>query len=183
MHTNKYFLVVLFFLAAITSVSGQQSVDLSQLDNAYKGPFFKVGFGIANGNAGDYGITPLHLDLEAGKRLSRGIAPYFDVHSNFLIKEDNLSSYQETGVGVGINFYSKKATTYLAPEISFSTVNYKTKSDVSDSYAGVNLTLKSGWDMHITGHVFGCVEAMLSYIAADWKGFLFGANLYLKIGK
>ena len=198
--TGSHLKLILLLLVFGSPVFGQQTVDLSKVNAAYEGSFFKVNIGIAPGtfkdllNDDSYQIAPLHFDIGGGKRLNKTFAPYINLHGNVLIKSTQyFSAFSEAGLGAGLNIYSKRANTYIAPEASFSVLAYEENggNDFSRGNMGANLTVRSGWDFHIGGHVFAGAEAMLSYFFAKnsedeylkWNGFLYGANLYLKFGK
>lgn len=197
----KTLLIAFASLMASPFVNGQQLANLGDISDSYKGGFFRMSAGIAPGNFGvfsgeektNYSITTVHFDFTAGKRLNKAIAPYFNLHGNVLIKETNyFSSFSESGMSLGSNLYFLNPTTYIAPQIGLSILNYEENggNDYRDNL-GANFTLKTGWDRYLGKKVFFGVQLFLTYYFdrnmddpyAKWNGTFYGVNLSLNLGK
>jgi hypothetical protein len=212
MKSPTFSTIILLSLLIIVPVklSAQQQVDVSSLEESYKGGFSRFNIGITplnfsmtiseNAEKESYSLVPISFDIIFGRRINRSVAPYFRIGGHVLVKEtSNFESFSQAGLNLGLNIYYRDPNTYIAPEIGLAVVNYGYKIydnlqlvDSRDfSNIGVDLGLRGGRDWHVSGKFFIGTQLYLAYFYSremeltypKGSGFFYGVNLSFKFGK
>lgn len=182
-----------------TGANAQNTVQVSELNDSYKGAFGRITVGYGFGHAEYQPVTtgetlyPLHLDLIAGKRLGRVAAPYFNIHMNTQLRATaGLSAFQETGMGLGCHFYVLNPNAYFAPELGLEILMLEEAqgNDYTDNMGGY-FTLNAGYDhLLFPGFFIGGKLFFTYFMARDiddsynqGSGYVLGAAFSVKFGK
>ena len=211
MRPRNYYSVVFVILLNLFSllVSAQKQVDLDavQMKNKdlYSGGFFRGGVGFARSSF-NYGTTyegvvinPLNVNFDFGKRMSRNFGAYFAMNGNVMLRDislgltDRLLQWSHAGLHLGVLIYVRGGNSYFAPEVGLDIIFVEDNTAQSNiNTLGPGATLKYGYDRHISGKFFVGGQFFISY-AYTWdpdtdtptvaNSFLYGAALYIKIGK
>lgn len=195
--------------------SGQQTVNLdkalSENPELFTGNFSRIAIGFSRSSF-NYGSTfdgvvlsPLHIHLDLGKRMSRNFGAYFNFSGDLLMKSKQLGSdwmnqWIQAGLHLGGSFYFLGGNSYVAPEIGLGLFSFGYQESLSPYpdkpfCAGLSANLRYGYDWHISGKVFLGGQIYISYSHAWETGipesveapvatsFIYGAALTLKLGK
>lgn len=208
---------VLFISLILVSrfTAGQQTVDLEKAarDNPslFSGNFSRVAIGLSRSTF-HYGplfdgfiLSPLHLNLDLGKRMNRKFGAYFSLTGDFLLNAPSLGIHRinrwtRGQLQLGGLYYFTGGNSFFAAEagaglLSFEYAESRIVNPDKPLCAGPVVCLRYGYERHMTGRFFLGGQIFTSYYYGRETGvpegsepktassFTYGAALSLKLGK